>query len=353
MNFVNHEILELEYRIVRNMAARFEVERFDGKADFVLWKMRMKALILLQQRGLPETTTTTTTAKDRVQEMENIAFSTIIFHLEDNVLLQVSDVETSEELWERLEQLFSRKSFRDRLYLKERFFGYKMDSSKNIEDNLEEFTKIAWDFSRIGAEVSDEDQAVILLSSLPSMYNEVKDSLIHGVRDSLTVGMVVNALRAKDKEMNEKRQEGIERGRKCYHCQKEGHIRRNCPTLRKSKEWILSSGCTMHMTPNKNYLIDFVETEETKVNGFNDQFEVKGVGLVKIKTDDGQIRTLSNVKYVPNLTRNVISLGVLDDKGCFFMGDEGTLKIYKDSSLILKSKLTNGLYILEGSAITN
>lgn len=76
----------------------------------------------------------------------------------------------------------------------------------------------------------------------------------------------------------------------------------------------------MHMTPNKNYLIDFVETEETKVAGFIDQVEVKGTGLVKIRAHDGQIRTLSNVKYVTNLTRNVISLGVLDDKGLLFHG---------------------------------
>lgn len=164
------------------MAARFEVKRFDGKVDFVLWKMRMKALIFLRQRGLLETTTTTT--NNRVQEMEIIAYSTTIFHLEDNVLLQVGDVETTDDLWKRLEQLFSRKSFGDRLCLMERLFRYKMDSLKNLEDNLEEFTKIVWDLSRIGGEMSDEDQAVILLSSLPSMYNEVKDNLIHGVRDS-------------------------------------------------------------------------------------------------------------------------------------------------------------------------
>jgi len=31
---------------------------------------------------------------------------------------------------------------------------------------------------------------------------------------------------------------------------------------------------------------------------------------------DGMVRTLMNVRYVPNLRKNLISLGILEENGC-------------------------------------
>ncbi|CAL9021344.1 unnamed protein product [Prunus brigantina] len=40
--------------------------------------------------------------------------------------------------------------------------------------------------------------------------------------------------------------------------------------------------------------------------------EVLGVGTVKIKMHDGIVRSFSEVRHVPKLRRNLISLGILD-----------------------------------------
>ncbi len=43
--------------------------------------------------------------------------------------------------------------------------------------------------------------------------------------------------------------------------------------------------------------------------------EVAGIGTVQIKMFDGCIRTLSDVRHIPNLKRSLISLCTLDRKG--------------------------------------
>jgi len=61
--------------------------------------------------------------------------------------------------------------------------------------------------------------------------------------------------------------------------------------------------------------------------GNNAQSNVTGISTIKIKTLDGVIRTLSNVRHVPDLTRNLISLGTLESKGCKYSAEGGVLKV--------------------------
>jgi len=47
---------------------------------------------------------------------------------------------------------------------------------------------------------------------------------------------------------------------------------------------------------------------------------------------DGVIRTLTGVKHIPDLTKNLISLGALEDVGCKFQSEGGVLKVLKGLS---------------------
>lgn len=297
------------------MAAKFEVERFDGRGDFTLWKKKMRALLVQQKvsKALddPSTHPATMTTLEK-EEMLETAYSKIILYLADNVLRQVHEAKSALEVWSKLDALYLTKSLTNKLYLKERFFGYKMDVNKDLEQNLDEYNKITLDLNNIGETVSDENKAIILLNSLPESYNEVKSAIRCG-RDSLTMDIVLNALRSRELEMRKMKSKESEaliawgrtekktnnrsnsRGRsksqgkqtkRCFHCHKEGHIRRNCYELKNKRknehkkeeephnvnvtegyesaevltiaeieitsDWILDSGCSFHMTPNKH-----------------------------------------------------------------------------------------------------
>ena len=80
--------------------------------------------------------------------------------------------------------------------------------------------------------------------------------------------------------------------------------------------WILDSGCTYHMTHRKDWLTDYQKIDGGKVIlGDNRTCQVEGIGMVSFKMFDGIVRTLKNVRYVPRMSRNLISISVLDDLG--------------------------------------
>lgn len=94
-----------------------------------------------------------------------------------------------------------------------------------------------------------------------------------------------------------------------------------------SKEWILDFGCSYHMCPTKSKFETFREVDgKTMLLGNNKTCKVMGVGIIRIKMLDGIERLLQDVRYVPELKRKLISLGVLDHGGYSYKCDNGSLR---------------------------
>ena len=66
----------------------------------------------------------------------------------------------------KLEQLYLTKSLTNRILLKEKNFGFKMVRAKNLDQNLDDFKKIAITLASIDDEkIGIKSQALILLNS--------------------------------------------------------------------------------------------------------------------------------------------------------------------------------------------
>ncbi|KAG8498715.1 hypothetical protein CXB51_005041 [Gossypium anomalum] len=191
------------------------------------------------------------------------------------------------------------------------------------------------------------------------------------------------------------RSKSSNRGKTCNFCKKKGHIKSECYKLQNkikgeaanqkgkqpensgeadvvedysdgellvasvndskvSEEWILDSGCTFHMSPNRDWFTTYETVSEGVVlMGNNASCKIAGVGTIKVKMFDGVVRTLSDVRYVPELKRNLISLSTLDSKGYRYTAESGVLKISKGSLVVMKGqRKTAKLYVLQGSTIT-
>ncbi|KAL5569740.1 hypothetical protein UlMin_026315 [Ulmus minor] len=322
-------------------SAKFKLECFNGKGDFLLWKEKLKQVLVQQRvaRAIEDPTKWPEEFKkktDEIEEMNALAYSTIYLHLSDIVLRQVTD-----------------------------FFGFKMDFSKDLDENLDEFNKITMALMSNGENFTDEHFAVILLNALPDSYSNLKDAMEYG-RDTLTSEIVINSLRSKELNLKMKGKassngEGLfVRGRptakKNYKGGKRGKSQNRGRSQSKGKndprtsnnsnagevlavttqeykqEWILDSGCTFHMCPTRDWFKEYKEIDGGKVlMGNNIPCQIVGIGNISIRMFDGLVKILSGVRHVPNLHRNLISIGSL---------------------VIMKGLKQNGLYVLQGSTIT-
>ena len=71
-----------------------------------------------------------------------------------------------------------------------------------------------------------------------------------------------------------------------------------------------------------------------------------GIDTVKIKMFDGIVRVLSNVRHVPDLKKNLISLRVLEDLGYSYLSKGGIMKITKGTLMVMKGQKVSTLYRL-------
>ncbi|GJR59823.1 retrotransposon protein, putative, ty1-copia subclass [Tanacetum coccineum] len=76
-----------------------------------------------------------------------------------------------------------------------------------------------------------------------------------------------------------------------------------------------------------------------------------GIGKVRVQMKDGSSFVLENVRYIPELKRNLISLGTLDREGYTVKLQNGRVKVIKGSLMVLSGTMKgNCVYSLDGWA---
>ncbi|CAL2262889.1 unnamed protein product [Prunus armeniaca] len=215
----------------------------------------------------------------------------------------------TKELWKKLEEKYMTKNIENRLFLKKRLFRFQYRPA-----NLDMI-------------ILDEDKTLCLLNSLPNYYDHLTTTLLYGKFESR------GKFPAKDE---------------CAFCHQKGHWKKECPKLKNkenekasskanivksgdddfefalasssvdghSKEWILDLGYTYHMCPIREWFSSFEELDGGVVlMGNNNACKTQGICKIYLKMHDGAIRELSDARCVPDMKKNLISLGALESKG--------------------------------------
>ena len=82
------------------------------------------------------------------------------------------------------------------------------------------------------------------------------------------------------------------------------------------ESWILDSGASFHSTSCKESLQNYVAGNFGKVYLADDEpLDIVEKGEVQLKTVNGTIWKLKNVRHILGLKRNLISIGQLNDEG--------------------------------------
>ncbi|KAL0406364.1 UNVERIFIED_CONTAM: hypothetical protein Slati_3950300 [Sesamum latifolium] len=107
-------------------------------------------------------------------ENDEYAYSSIILNLSDSVIRKVGKQNSAKELWDRLEELYTETSLPSKLLLLETFSRYKLDFSKNIDENIDDFTELIQDIKLTSDKNIDEYSPIVLLNAIPESYIDVK-----------------------------------------------------------------------------------------------------------------------------------------------------------------------------------
>ena len=82
-----------------------------------------------------------------------------------------------------------------------------------------------------------------------------------------------------------------------------------------SENWLIDSGCTNHMTHDKELFKELKSTESKKVRiGNGEYIAVKGKGTIAIASCF-RTKLITDVLYVPDIDQNLLSVGQLIEKG--------------------------------------
>ncbi|GKE55876.1 hypothetical protein Tco_1495061, partial [Tanacetum coccineum] len=103
---------------------------------------------------------------------------------------------------------------------------------------------------------------------------------------------------------------------RCYICQSEEHLKRNCRSVEELLDCIMDSRGSYHITYKRDYLDDFEMYDGGNVLlGDGRECRVRGTGKVQVQMKDGSSFVLDNVRYVLELRRNLVSLCTLEKEG--------------------------------------
>ncbi|KAG8485555.1 hypothetical protein CXB51_018931 [Gossypium anomalum] len=369
---------------------KYEIPLLDRNTRFALWQIKMQAVLaqmdledaLLGIDKMPSTLT-----DEEKKRKDRKALTQLHLHLSNEILQDVMKEKTAAALWKRLEQICMSKTLTSKLHMKQRLYAHRLEEGASVHEHLTVFKEILSNLEAMEVQYDKEDLGLILLCSLPPSYSTFRDTILYS-RESLTVDEVYDSLTSYDKMKHlvvkpDSQGEGLivhgrqdrniddDRGRTQERNHRGKSKGRSKSSNREdyndgellvasvndskvSEEWILDSGCTFHMSPNRDWFTTYETVSEGVVlMGNNASCKIVGVGTIKVKMFDGVVRTLSDVRYVPELKRNLISLSTLDSKGYRYTAKSGVLKISKGSLVVMKGqRKTAKLYVLQGSTIT-
>ncbi|KAJ4702231.1 Retrovirus-related Pol polyprotein from transposon TNT 1-94 [Melia azedarach] len=337
-----------------------KIDKFTGRNSFSLWQIKMRALLKQQGMWAPLARKLANPITAEMAVLEEKAHSTIMLCLADDIITEVAEEETAQGLWVKLEGLYMTKSLTNKLLLKQRLFSLQMQ-----EDT-----------------VSLEE----VRSSLHT--RKLRHKATGTGADNQAAGLVASGSYGHGNSGKKKFKKPVSKGPKpndvCNYCKEKGHWKSDCPKKKRQQDkptgtvavadtnseedialvadehtdhndvWILDSGASYHICPRREWFTTYEQVDGGNISMANSSVcKAVGIGSIKIRTHDGKFCTLNDVRHVPLMTKNLISLSMLDNKGFSFQGEGGVLHVCKGSNVVLKGVKRGTLYFLQGSTLSS
>jgi len=115
------------------------------------------------------------------------------------------------------------------------------------------------------------------------------------------------------------------------------------------ESWIVDSGASFHSSPSKELFHNFVGRKFGKVHpADNKSLEILGRGNVNVKVLNGGLWKLQDVRYIPGLTKNLISISQLDSIDYKTEFGNGSWKMVKGALVVARGMKSGTSYTTGG-----
>ena len=230
------------------MEEKWSIDKLDG-SNWNTWKFQMKHLLMAKgiwglvdgSEVLAHDATPAAQAlyRSRLQK----AFSTVVLAIDRAQLYLITSCEEPKQAWDALKKHFERETLANKLFLKKQYFRSEMKEGTSVEQHLKHMKDITDKLAAIGAPISEEDQVVTLLGSLPRSFATLVTA-IEARMEGVSLDYVQQALIHEEMKQSELScqssgaesaltgafRRGTPRDRPtCFGCGEVGHIRRFCP----------------------------------------------------------------------------------------------------------------------------
>lgn len=289
-------------------------------------------------------------------------FATIVLYVEDSQLNLMKDCESAKAVWDKIKEYHQKATMTSRVSLLKRICSLNLTEGGNMEAHLFELEELFDRLTCAGQAMEDSLKIAMIHRSLPDSYGNLVTALESRPEADITIDFVKRRILDEHQRRVERSGDVAEKvmklqskGQKkmvCYHCQKPGHIRRNCKLLQQqqSKEsdsdaskakkavekeppvcfsigggrnkgcWYIDSGCSSHMTSDRKFfykLDESVRIDVVLADGSVTKSRGIGEGTVKCIDGDGNVKevTFKDVLYIPTLDSGLVSVSKLTQKG--------------------------------------
>ena len=228
-------------------------------SNYPTWKVQCR--MALMKDGLWNIVNGTETAptggdedrRTKFAARKDRALATLVLSIEPSLLYLIGDPEDPIVVWKKLADQFQKKTWANKLELRRKLHALRLRDSDSVQEHIKAMTETFDGLSVVGDPVANEDRVVHLLASLPDSYNMLVTAL-EASADVPQMEVVIERLLHEERKQKDRagvgessergmigKQQTTRREPNCYHCEKVGHIKRNCKELAKSERRFESS----------------------------------------------------------------------------------------------------------------
>ncbi|RVW17179.1 Retrovirus-related Pol polyprotein from transposon TNT 1-94 [Vitis vinifera] len=319
------------------------IEKFDG-TDFAYWRMQIEDYLYGRKLHLPLLGTKPESMKaEEWALLDRQVLGVIRLTLSKSVAHNVVKEKTTTDLMKALSGMYEKPSANNKVHLMKKLFNLKMAENASVAQHLNEFNTITNQLSSVEIDFDDEIRALIVLASLPNSWEAMRMAVSNSTGKEKLKYNDIDLILAEEIRRRDAGETSGSGSALNLETRGRGHFKRQCKSPKKKNEDDSANAVTEEV---QDALLLAVDSDFGKVYlADGSALDVVGLGDVRDIIAQWVCLVTGEVRHIPDLRRNLISVGQLDDEGHAILFVGGTWKVTKGARVLARGKKTGTLYM--------